>query len=446
MVEHALGGGVQRHVRELVSFFFSRANFLVLAPIPGGLLRISHNIPDLPSPLYFDTRRELSALRQFLAECALSRIHYHHMIQLPWDIARLPLDLNLPYDFTAHDYFSFCPQITLTSENFRYCGEPAEAGCNSCLAIRPTSDGESIEAWRSRFRAFVEGAERVFAPTPGVVDRLKKHFPTANLVLAPHPEGPERGTSQDPRWRYEGKGPLKVLVLGALNPTKGPDLLEGVALDAHARGLPLEFHLLGSAYRRLRAQPESSLLVHGRYRDQDLDHLIETLSPHLVWFPAQWPETHSYTLSAAIRHGLPVAAPNFGAFRDRLAGRPLSWLPPWDMKASAWNDLFMRLRSAASDAPGYLLKDTVQPGNFSYEEDYLLKSEHPKPTQVHSGLDLRTHARSWRLSKEFISGYLMSFAHTGLRRIYTLPAVSRIAALLVPEYKVQLFRRWLGRY
>ena len=127
MVEHALGGGVKRHVRELVSFFSSRAGFLILAPIPGGLIRIIHSIPDLPSPLYFDARRELPALRQFLAECALSRIHYHHMIQLPWDIARLPLDLNLPYDFTAHDYFSFCPQITLTSEKFRYCGEPAEA-------------------------------------------------------------------------------------------------------------------------------------------------------------------------------------------------------------------------------------------------------------------------------------------------------------------------------
>lgn len=446
MVEHALGGGVQRHVRDLVALFPGRAEFLNLAPIPGGLLRLSHGIPDRRSPLYFDARRELPALRQFLAECALSRIHYHHMIQLPWDIARLALDLNLPYDFTAHDYFSFCPQITLTSENFRYCGEPAEAGCNDCLAIRPTSDRASIEAWRLRFRAFVEGAERVFAPTPGVVARMNKHFPRANFVLASHPEVRESPISRGPHWRHEGECPLNVLVLGALNPTKGADLLERVALDAYTRGLPLEFHLLGSAYRTLKAKPESSLFVHGRYREQDLDHLIETLSPHLVWFPAQWPETYSYTLSAAIRHGLPVAAPNFGAFRDRLAGRALSWLPPWDMKASDWNDLFMRLRSAESDDPEYLLKDTVQPGNFSYEEDYLSKSERPRPMQVQSGLDLRRHSRSWRFSKEFISGYLMASAHTGLRQIYTLPAVRRLAAQLVPEYKVQLFRRWLGRY
>ena len=36
-------------------------------------------------------------------------------------------------------------------------------------------------------------------------------------------------------------------------------------------------------------------------------------------FPAQWPETYSYTLTAAINAGLPIVATRIGAFTERLA-------------------------------------------------------------------------------------------------------------------------------
>lgn len=445
LIEHALGGGVQKHVQTLTELFSNRARFMVLSPMPGGLLRISQNIPSLPSHLYFDAKRELAALRQFLSTCGITRIHYHHLIQLPWEIARLPLDLNIPYDYTAHDYFSFCPQIALISEDFRYCGEPAEAGCNRCLASRPTPGRESIEAWRSRYRTFIEGASRVFAPSPGVVERLKKHFPNAKLVLAPHPESGNNRV-QDPQWRYGRQGSLKIVVLGALNPTKGPDLLEACALDARVRGLALEFHLLGSAYRDLKVRPESELVIHGPYRDEDLDRLIEALSPHLAWFPAQWPETYSYTLSTAVRHGLPIAAPDFGAFRDRLSGRPLSWLLPWDTEAPIWNDVFARLGENVFAAERYLMPATAQPAIFSYESDYLVTYDRARSESPAVDLDLRAYRRPWRLNKEFVSGYLMSSVHRALRQFYALPGVRRVAISLFPEYRIQLFRRWLGRY
>ncbi len=426
--------------------FAGRARLMLLSPVPGGLLRVSHGIPDLPSTLYFDARRELPALRQFIGSCGLSRIHYHHTMQLPWEVAQLHLDLGVPYDFTAHDYFSFCPQITLTTQRFRYCGEPAEAGCNDCLAIRPPSSGESIESWRSRYRPFIEGAARVLVPVPSIAARLKKHFPKANLIVAPHPEASRNENLPVPQWRYKGEGALKILVLGALNPTKGPDLLEAAALDAHVRHLPLEFHLLGSAYRKLKTMPASALSIHGPYRDADLDRLIEALSPHLVWFPAQWPETYSYTLSAAIRLGLPVAATDLGAFRDRLSGRPLSWLVPWDTEAPAWNDLFARLGKDVRAGARYLFPGSTQLPVFSYESDYLLKSDPANSVQTIPDLDLLPYTRSWRFNKEFLSGYLMASTHRLLRRIYTLPGIHRIATSLVSEYRVQLFRRWLGRY
>ncbi len=47
---------------------------------------------------------------------------------------------------------------------------------------------------------------------------------------------------------------------------------------------------------------------------------------HLAWFPAQWPETYSYTLSACLRARLPVVAPDIGAFGERMRGREWTWI------------------------------------------------------------------------------------------------------------------------
>jgi hypothetical protein len=37
----------------------------------------------------------------------------------------------------------------------------------------------------------------------------------------------------------------------------------------------------------------------GQYAESELPALLAKVRPHVVWFPAQWPETYSYTLTAA---------------------------------------------------------------------------------------------------------------------------------------------------
>lgn len=78
-------------------------------------------------------------------------------------------------------------------------------------------------------------------------------------------------------------------------------MLESVALQAARTDAPLDFHLLGYGYRSLQTQPKARLTVHGAYAESDLRELLAWLKPDIVWFPAQWPETYSYTLSAALQ-------------------------------------------------------------------------------------------------------------------------------------------------
>ena len=92
---------------------------------------------------------------------------------------------------------------------------------------------------------------------------------------------------------------MRILVLGALSKEKGADILEECAKRSSIRSYKLEFHLVGYAYRPL----DGLIKQNGAYHDGDLDHLIRKVDPHIIWFPAVWPETYSYTLSAALRSG-----------------------------------------------------------------------------------------------------------------------------------------------
>jgi glycosyltransferase involved in cell wall biosynthesis len=383
-------------------------------------------------------------LTAFLQSVGIQRIHFHHTVRLPWALCLLPRDLGIPYDYTAHDYFSFCPQITLTSEHFRYCGEPDEAGCRRCLSVRPTALREDIAEWRSRYRGFVEGAARVFVPTHGVGARLVRHFPNARIVLAPHPEP---SVAQQKPSHISAKGEtLRVAVLGALNPPKGADLLESCAKDAAERNLPITFDLVGEAYRSLEQGPQSALRVHGRYVDAKLGERLASIAPHLVWFPAQWPETYSFTLSAAMRLGYPIAASDIGAFHDRLAGKPDCWLLPWDTKAREWNELFMRLAAKGEDrkTEAQTLRP-VEKGTFRYETGYLAVDAGNAPVAI-AGFNPERFVRSWRARPGFLMNAIKERLQIQLRGAYRIPGVRQVATTLMPEHRFQRLRRWLDRF
>ena len=444
MIEHGLGGGVAKHVLDLAGLLRNRAEFLRLRPNRGGLMEVS-SLGGKPAPaLYFQVPSEIAGLAEFLRASVVGRIHFHHTLRIGSKITELPQVLGVPYDFTVHDYYCFCPQITLTTESFRYCGEPDEEGCKRCLQIRPASTKESIQAWRARNQKFVEGADRVFVPSRSVEQKMRRHFPDAAIILASHPE-PVDVTGEPQRiWRHRG-GNLRIVVLGTLNAIKGADLLEACALDAADKKLPLEFHLVGDAYRSL-SRAASRLTVHGRYRDSDLPTLLERLAPDLIWFPTQWPETYSYTLSAALRAGLPVAATDLGAFHDRLAGRSLSWTLPWTARNTEWNEFFLKLRCDPLLGDGHRVP-FVGDGSaqFSYASDYLLK----QPVRIVASAvarDFHSFRRPLRASPSVLARYIKGYARDFLSAAYRQPGIRRLAITVFPEHRLQMLRRWLDKF
>jgi len=379
-VLHGVGGGTRRHVHELSAHLQGRAHFLTLTPLADHRLRLQWDAPGEAFTRDYHGLEQADELLALLRNIGVAHVHYHHLLGLHPDLMRLPEQLQVTYDFTAHDYYNACPQIALVDENHAYCGERGVAQCTECLCGRPAPTGETIEDWRLRHRLFLNGARAVLAPSRDAAQRMAHYFPAANIRHAPHLDiAPGTPLPQPGPRRLSPGANLRVFVVGALSRIKGGETLEIVSLEAARLQAPIELHLLGYPHLPMRQQPHASLTVHGAYEDADLPLLLARLQPDLIWFPARWPETYSYTLSACLQAGLPIIATDLGAFPERLAGRPWSWIHPWNTPPGDWLALLLELRARhyvgaepPLPAPGLHipLPDDTLPA-WSYDSDYL---------------------------------------------------------------------------
>jgi GT2 family glycosyltransferase/glycosyltransferase involved in cell wall biosynthesis len=348
LIAHGMGGGIRRHMEEQVARAGEDARFLLLEPHPRGVAIKVPGLAGLPETAI--PAEGLPPLLGLLRSAGVSRVHVHHVMGFDFDVPALIQHLGVPFDVTLHDYFPLCPQVNLLPwGDAQYCGEPGPASCNACIASRPSHSARDITAWRQRYAYLFHAAERVFCPSRDALTRLARYGWAGRAVLAPHePEGPRPPAVRAPR---KGRaGVLRIALLGVLAPQKGAALVATVAeLADPAR---FSFHLLGAPERPLPAPAAPRIAVSGAYEEGALPGLLAALQPDILWFPAQWPETYSYTLSAGLAAGLPIVASAIGAFPERLAGRALTWLVDPAAPAATWLATFEAARGALAGRAG----------------------------------------------------------------------------------------------
>jgi len=338
MISHKLSGGVQQHVDELATVFAGRALFLFMMPDKDGhsvCLSFFDGEERLRDGLFFHIDTEYEKLVDLLVSLGIGRVHFHHTMGLPTRLWKLPDDLGCDYDLTIHDYYLINGNPSLTDKEGRYVSENLPLFDEQCAGHRPLPEGVNAELWRKNQKMIVEGADRIIFPSLDCRNRFMKFFHVANPVVAWHADYDRSTPYPAPHWHFPSHGPLRVLVLGALSKEKGADVLENVATALI--GENIEFHLLGYAYRKL----SSGLVSHNPYDNKDVHTLIDSVNPHVVWFPAMWPETYSYTLSVALLRGLPIVVPNIGAFVERVQGRSHTAVMNWSSSTAQWRAFWM---------------------------------------------------------------------------------------------------------
>jgi FkbM family methyltransferase len=347
-VTHTWGGGIERHVQDMsarleaegVAVFFLRPD-----RADPNLAILSH--PDVrltPNLQPFDLAGGLERLADTLREVGIRHVHVHSLVGFALRAAdairTVAARVGIGFDVTIHDYTPVCPRINLIDASGVYCGEPDTAACERCVSTSGSPFGRvAVWEWRGAYERLLRGARAVLAPGEDVAARIERHLPGLSVRVRPHPEAPaQRGGGTAVRASGE---PLRVALIGAIGPHKGYDLLLACARDALARALPLRFCVVGYTCNDAAFAGLANVTITGRYAEDELPGLLARERCHCALFASVWPETYSYTLSAAVEAGLYPIAFDLGVMAERI--RKLGWgsVLPLTRDAAALNDALL---------------------------------------------------------------------------------------------------------
>jgi GT2 family glycosyltransferase/glycosyltransferase involved in cell wall biosynthesis len=369
LVTHHLGGGTEKHIADLRSVLHEHARFLILRPGVGRGIVVLESADSADG---FRIERDLTAetdeIVALLRSFGVSRVHVHHMLGLPAEVRELHRRLRVPLDFTVHDAYTLCPQFTMTDRAGSYCGEPDASACNECIAER--GGAADILWWRESFGWLFRESGRVICPSEDAATRVRRYQPRAPTLVVPHEEPSSRATCPRPLT----DGVLRIAVLGTLDDHKGVRQIRDLADAIEARSLPFELVVIGHSIAKHVTLPPS-VRVSGPYDDHDLSGLLASSAPHVVWFPGRCPETYSFTLSTALRAGLPIVAPQLGAFPERLRDRAWTRLVNVDLTTEGLIDVLQEIRQElASVAAGPCVATPDRAVSRFYPRSYLTQA------------------------------------------------------------------------
>ena len=369
---HSWGGGIQRHVEDMVARLTGEGASVVLLSIDRARdLRIDVSYRGrtflyLPSLESLHLPRDAEALAEFLAWLQPRLVHVHSLAGLRWSAARtlmrLVSEAGRPYAWTLHDFSPVCHRNHLVMPDGSYCGLAPVPVCRGCLAADAQGYAEpDPEERRAAFGAFLSGAARVFAPSADTAARIAGVYPGLAVAVRPHIEADRTVRPGLPR----RAGRLRrVAVLGAINTMKGGRFLQALATDARARALALRFCIVGHADPALTPDLEALAVTQtGPYAaDHEALDQVGRARADMVLLPAIWPETYSYALTLALRTGLPVVAFDLGAQGERLSAYPHGHALPYALLAdpAAFNDRLM----AVDTSPDGRLQTPIQAAQY----------------------------------------------------------------------------------
>jgi O-antigen biosynthesis protein len=354
-VTHPWGGGTEQHVLDLIELVSERANVLLMKP------RSSHSV-SITWVTGHANREEFAAtfsvleleetMLPFLKSIGIARAHVHHIQGYAPEILNLAKQLGVPLDVTLHDYFPITPRYHLEHGGVVSSDDLDHAW------------GGPIDKWRSTMREFLNSADRVICPSQDLAGRIHAFYPEVKFCMWPHPE----------RVDSFKKSPAKILLLGGLTDDKGLKVVLACAEAAQASELPLFFRLIGHTEHAVTTYPDLPFSFSGSYPGSDLDMLIAIERADAIMFPAQIPESYSFTLSAAMRSGLPIIASRLGAFPERLADYPKATLLEWNAAPSEWNEALLQIATARSPDTAALAEMVT--ASTSYRDKYLAPAQH----------------------------------------------------------------------
>jgi GT2 family glycosyltransferase/glycosyltransferase involved in cell wall biosynthesis len=340
-ISHGKGGGVDKHVYELSEMFVAKGwRPFILTPFNNRGVVIESASPGEEFSLTIDSRNWLTKLARLLKDIKVCHLHFHHIIDYHIDIYKLPEITGLQYDFTLHDFYMFCPNISgYIDEEDYFCGFDPKRNCDCCA----TKEGKyffnyfenDIKLFRKTNQRFLKAARKIISPSHSTKTFYHRYYPSLEIEVHNHPEAYNFKDNQenkvaninfhskdndDIQNKSDDEKILNIGLLGGLSPKKGRKIFEECLSLSRRKKLPVRWILIGYTEHSDNTE-EDDFIITGRYKKNELPDLIFQYQIQLILIPARWPETYSYTLSESFALGCPVMVPDIGALTERVEKR-----------------------------------------------------------------------------------------------------------------------------
>jgi GT2 family glycosyltransferase len=309
-ITHSLGGGVRKSI-ELETRQLD-AILLTIEPVDQFSIQLKFTYDELSSELRLNGNSGDDLFQELFGYLGIQKVVIQHLLGYSTELTNSLLDTETDKTLRIHDFYYICPRIHLVGQNNTDCNLPDIGTCNNCLQSDTNFD---IETYRLGKVPILRNVSRISAPSldtakryQGIVKNLDVELSTFDITesqISLPSELPERDE-------------IVVAVLGELTKHKGLDLV--IELAKSLQGKRFRFEIIGSVPIGTQVH-SSNIRVHGRYKDfSDLSEKVLLVRPDMFLFPGKIPETFSYTLSEALKFGIPIAYFKTGSIAERLDG------------------------------------------------------------------------------------------------------------------------------
>ncbi len=252
-------------------------------------------------------------------------VHFHSLVgmgSMIWPLICHQFDI--PYFLFFHDHFGLCQIYSLVKQHQgkdQFCGkdflDPNDSGCLECMQQKTKYNSydtgqyvsERVEIWG----AVIQNSLHLYFSSQYLQQQYQKKY-QLHAQLCSVFEPSFLPSKQQPRKPVTAQ--VKIAFLGHFTTFKGAELFLD-ACDAYQHQTHIEWHILGGLdgafSERVHAR---NILVSGRYETSELPSLLKPID--LVVLCSVFPDSYRITLSESLHAGVPVIAPDIGAFKSRI--------------------------------------------------------------------------------------------------------------------------------
>ncbi|MNO29375.1 N-glycosyltransferase [compost metagenome] len=352
-------GGTEYHVKDIVEglddfyayVLVTNGNEIVLKQYFKGEMVSKYNFP-LEEPItlqHFHHREYSDIVEKIINSFEINLIHIHHLIRHSFDIPYIARKNGIKTIFSLHDYYLFCPRVNLLDVNNEYCKDMrSQDKCGSCLRKTYGFHTTFINKWKLEAENMISQVDLFVTPTEFTKTMFEEEFNSIKNKIIAIEHGiqdveiiEDKSSSNRNSWN--------VGFLGGLSPNKGSDLIYQL-VTKFPRG-QVNWHLIGGlGDQKLNLLNQVNVKKHGSYAREDLSGIIDTIKLDIICLLSPWPETYSYTLTEAWKHGIPVIVTPVGALKERVEKSGGGWVAD----SLSLEDVIYKLKQIIGNEKEYL--------------------------------------------------------------------------------------------